>query len=137
MPLLETRHIKATRKDRTCEDCERQLPKGSPAVAMFGMAHTGEKPYWAYTHGRGLCPRPSAFTLKEIERAAPGGREGDHPHKFQPKGDPMKPILTLAALLLAGCLTEPKTRVISCGTLDWEAPADTFAVSGGGCDRVE
>jgi hypothetical protein len=51
----------------------------------------------------------------------------------------MKPILTLAALLLAGCLTnpEPKTRVISCGTLDWEAPADTFAVSGGECKRVD
>lgn len=61
MPLLETRHIKKTRKDRNCEDCGRSLPKGSAAVAMYGMAHEGEKPWWMYTHERGTCPRPSAY----------------------------------------------------------------------------
>lgn len=57
----------------------------------------------------------------------------------------MKPLLTLIALALAGCILhpEPKTRTIDCGDLYLDslpdpmppAPADTFVVKDGECRR--
>jgi hypothetical protein len=75
-----------------------------------------------------------------------GDEKGSYNH-LQNRTKPMKPFLCLSTLLLSACLMdpEPKTRVISCGTLsadttypDIHPPKpDTFVVNDGRCGRLE
>lgn len=71
MPTIETRRVKSTRKDHICVDCNRTIPKGSSATATFGMAHEGEKAWWAYWHPKEVCP-----SYAWQRNAGPVSREG-------------------------------------------------------------
>lgn len=46
MSFCKERQIKATRKDRTCESCEKPIPAGSPAFYGAGLTDDGDFYSW-------------------------------------------------------------------------------------------
>jgi hypothetical protein len=109
---------------------EVKIPQGWRVLKRNEIVKAGDRRFSDVTKTYTDCKASIGYaaSLKTIIRRKP-----------IPERIPMKPLLTLITLILAGCLQdpEPKTITLNCGTLeatdDIDPVPDTFVVVDGKC----